>query len=586
MAVSEPAIRSSLVPDSGTAPTYALFVEALDDEYEVQVVRGAMLAARDLGAQLVCVAGGVLEDPDPNHSRQNFAFELFTRHRVDGIVALTSAIASSVGPARVGEWLQRFRGTPICCAGVGVEGYPSLRVDGEHGIRELMRHLIGVHQHRRIGFIRGPALSVEAEQRFEAYRHALEEAGLDFDPRWVVDGDFTIQSGARAVRSLFDERHLPANTLDALVAANDFMAIGAIDELARRGIAIPERLAVVGFDDVESARTTRPPLTTVRQPAEGLGRASLLTAHELSTRSQREPSTTSLLPTELLIRRSCGCNEAELDLSSIAPGVQAGRTLETSFIQRRQIITAETVRAAHGSFGAAGAGWENRLLDALIADVRGVEPGALNHALQHLLRRLERSEVTTSAVQDVLTALRRQSLPCTNGTSRERLEDVLHDARATAAALALRAEAARVRAPFHRFQHFARHAYSTLFADPANLSHAAAEQLPQLGVEACAVARISDPSRADPDVKVQIGFGPGGRRAGGETIPLSSLVSHGLLARSARTRVLMPLIVSGEPVGVVMLAVSSLDGAMLEQLRDLFGVVLKVAALGRSQPVP
>jgi sigma-B regulation protein RsbU (phosphoserine phosphatase) len=542
------------------------------------VLRGAMLAVRDIGASLVCVAGGVLG------SAQNFAFDAFGRHNVGGIVALTSAIASGVGPERTGEWLRRFNGTPVCCVGVAVDGYPSLRVDGACGIRELMRHLIEVHQHRRIAFIQGPPLSVEAEQRFLAYQEALTAAGLALEPRWVLDGDFTIASGARAIRTLFDERQVTVGSLDAIVAANDFMAIGAIDELARRGIAVPERLAVVGFDDVDSARTTRPPLTTVRQPSEGLGRAGVLTVHHLATRPHAELSPAALLATELVIRRSCGCNEAEVSLGDSTRPPQPGRSLETSFIQRRQIIMAETVRAAHGSFGAAGPGWEHRLLDALIAEVRGAEPGALNQALQQLLRKLERSEVSASAVQDVLTALRRQSLPPTQGdvTSRERLEEAIHDARATAAALALRAEAARVRAPYHRFQHFARKAYATLFSDPHGLSQAAAEQLPALGVEACIVVRISDANRADPEVRVQLGFGPGGRRAAGETVALSTLSSHALLARSSRTRVLLPLVVNEEPVGAAMLAVSSVDGAMIEQLRDLFSVVLKVTNLERA----
>ena len=120
-------------------------------------------------------------DPAPERAARNVAFELVNRETVSGVVAVTSVIGSAVGPAELGKWLERFAGLPLCCVGVDVAGKVVVEVDNAGGMRELVLHLAQKHGRRRIAFIRGPAASAEANTRFDAYRSALAEAGLDFD---------------------------------------------------------------------------------------------------------------------------------------------------------------------------------------------------------------------------------------------------------------------------------------------------------------------------------------------------------------------------------------------------------------------
>src|SRR5262249_28542587 len=152
---------------------YALLIDSLDDEHEVSVVRGALAATREGSSTLLCIAGGALEHPDPDQASKNFAFELVRSQGVRGAIVLSSAIGNSVGPARLGKWLERFAGITLCSAGVALDGCPSVRVDNAAGIREGVRHLVQVHGKHAIGFIRGPAASAEAEERLEAYRAGL-----------------------------------------------------------------------------------------------------------------------------------------------------------------------------------------------------------------------------------------------------------------------------------------------------------------------------------------------------------------------------------------------------------------------------
>jgi LacI family transcriptional regulator len=126
-------------------------------------------------------------------------------------------------------------------------------VDNGHGVGAAVTHLIETHGAKHIAFIGGPSGSAEAKERIVAYRAALAAAGLQQDARFELDGDYTRPSGVAAVGTLLDERRVPAAALDALVAANDYMALGAMEELGRRGIHVPNEVAVVGFDDMASA---------------------------------------------------------------------------------------------------------------------------------------------------------------------------------------------------------------------------------------------------------------------------------------------------------------------------------------------
>jgi DNA-binding LacI/PurR family transcriptional regulator len=558
-------------------------VESLDDEHEVSVVRGAALSARELNATLLCVAGGVVADGDPRRQVRNFVFDLLGPSNVEGVLALTSAIGTALGAGGMADWLRRYQGLPVCALGVPVQGLCAVSVDNSSGMREAVRHLVRTHGRQRIAFVRGPAGSTEAEARYDAYAQVLTEEGITLDERWVVEGDFTKPSGARAVRTLLDERRIPAHALDALVASNDYMALGALEELARRNCQVPDAIAVLGFDDVPSARLARPSLSTVRQPAEDLGREGL--RQLAAQQGARGPASSRVLPTELLLRRSCGCVVIEGSLASGANVPVAGRGIETSFVQARQIILAELMRAARGTFGAAGSGWETRLLDALIAEVRGGDPGGLSRALAQTLHRLERNISDPGLVQELLSALRRQSLPCVanDPVARDRLEEALHDARLVASDIVLQAETARTRLADERFRAFARHARSAMLDEPSALAVAAAEELPRLGVEACVVAGLNDGADPNRDARVLFGFGPGGRRAGGEVISLRSLPAHTLFHRSPSLRVLLPIVSKGEPLGAALFALSALDGALLEELGDLLGSVLRVSALVRAR---
>lgn len=556
----------------------ALLIDALDDEYEQNVVAGALAGAREAGATVLCVAGGSLDDPAADRAARNFVFDLVGAKNVSGILVLSSSVGSALGPARFRAWLERYAGVPLVSIGVPIPGYPSVQVDNAFGARAVVTHLIRDHGKRRIAYIRGPRGSSEADVRVEAYRSALELEGIELDPRWIVDGDFTRPSGSRAVAVLFDERGIKPDSLDAIAAANDYMALGAIEELGKRGLRVPENLAVVGFDDVDSARLARPALTTVRQPTEMLGRSA---ARALASRIHRRPVEESgLLPTELVPRTSCGCSSSFASGVSLNVSQNAGRGLQASFVSRRQIIVAELARAARGRLGAAGPGWEGRLIDALLNELRGIR-ASFTREFERILRRVERSRPDGDLIQEVLSGLRLQSLPCVaaDPIARDRLEEALHDARVFASAFGNEALASRIRHERDRSNAFQRALRGAMITGAAEVSRVCAAALPEFGIEACVVAALSQPGNVKSEARVVIGFGPGGKLASTEPIALDALPSHELLERSGRTQLLLPIVHGSEPRGVALISIVSLDSTFLEDLRDAFAAVLVVLAM-------
>lgn len=226
-----------IVPDI-TNPFYGVLTRGLAD-----VVGGG-----DYGTY-VCNTDGSLE------RERNFMHDVLDRG-VDGIVlaAVTRAARGAITPARFG--------TPVVCVGDTVDELDIDLVTAEHeaGAYAATQHLLG-RGARRIAMIQGPVEGGAARER--GFRNALADAGLPLPSAHMVHGDWTRAGGYTAMHRLMelDPR------LDAVFCANDLTAIGAMDAARELGLAVPDDVSLVGFDDVDAATIVTPALTTVRNPA-------------------------------------------------------------------------------------------------------------------------------------------------------------------------------------------------------------------------------------------------------------------------------------------------------------------------------
>ncbi len=157
--------------------------------------------------------------------------------------------------------------------------------------------------HKRIGMLRGPATASDAQDRFAGYKEALAENGLEFSETLVGESDFTEVGGYKAMKLLI--ARLGAKLPSAIFCANDDTAIGALTAMKEEGKRCPEDVALVGFDNIRVAQHITPPLTTVHQPVLEMGTQAAILLTELLEGKKTGPLI-SILPTELIIRKSCG----------------------------------------------------------------------------------------------------------------------------------------------------------------------------------------------------------------------------------------------------------------------------------------
>jgi DNA-binding LacI/PurR family transcriptional regulator len=180
-------------------------------------------------------------------------------------------------------------------------GFPCVLVEDRLGARQITEHLIERHGRRRIAFLRGPAGNEDSFLREQGYREALAAHGLSFDPALIGDGEFyEVPARATVARWLADGLEF-----DAIFAGDDGSASGALMALTQAGRRIPQDVALAGFDDAPIARYLRPQLTTVRAPSDHVGREAIRQLIRLIETGASDPLT--LLPTELVVRQSCGC---------------------------------------------------------------------------------------------------------------------------------------------------------------------------------------------------------------------------------------------------------------------------------------
>jgi diguanylate cyclase (GGDEF)-like protein len=307
-------------------------VDSVEESYQSTVLSGVLETARAAGVGVLCFCGGVLAGQRPGAAQRNAVYELVDAHTIDGLVVMSGAIGNVVGPAEMAAFCAAFRPLPVVSVAAALEGVPSVVVDDESGMRDAVRHLIAVHRRRRLAFVRGPSANQEAERRYRVYREVLAQYDLRLDPDRVVSGTFERASGDEAVAVLLDERKV---SIDAIVAASDEMAIGAMQALSSRGLRVPDDVAVIGFDDLEAAQLCFPPLTTVRQPLYEQG----CVATELLLGALREESGPDrvVLRTALVTRRSCGCDH----LSSQVDDTPGARASAAEALRRRLAAQAD-----------------------------------------------------------------------------------------------------------------------------------------------------------------------------------------------------------------------------------------------------
>lgn len=274
-----------LFPDLGkeadTESESPLFVD--------QVIRGAERAATLAGDAVLIAA---------TRSSAGRDLALSVASKVDGLVVTARSVADRDLAA-----IARSVPVVVIASRSAWRKYDTVCADNRGGTERLTRHLVQVHDYRDIAFVAGPPQSPDSVERFGGFCAALQDAGLPVPAAPHAHGGFTEAGGALALREIFAVRQHPPR---AVVFGNDEMAIGGLTVLSEQKLRAAADVAVTGFDDIASARHVRPALTTVRQPMREIGEEAVRILLD-RLRDPQGPRRALTLPTEVVVRRSCGC---------------------------------------------------------------------------------------------------------------------------------------------------------------------------------------------------------------------------------------------------------------------------------------
>jgi DNA-binding LacI/PurR family transcriptional regulator len=271
--------------------TIGLILQDISGEFFGPMLRGIESGAREEGYDLLIHC-----THDSNENPRNKTSPV-GEHNADGIVIFSTSLADEEIErlyAKQFPMVLLHRSPP---SGLNI---PFVTIENKLGARKLIDYLIDERGYKRIAFLRGPEGVEDSDWREMGYRESLEAHNIEFDPNLVATGGFNEHQGMAAVIQLLKR----GINFDAIFAADDDSAIGALAGLKDAGLRVPEDVALVGFDDIRTSRYLLPPLTTVRAPIETAGRESIRQLISLIQTGRAESET--LLPTELVIRRSCG----------------------------------------------------------------------------------------------------------------------------------------------------------------------------------------------------------------------------------------------------------------------------------------
>jgi diguanylate cyclase (GGDEF)-like protein len=556
-----------------------LLADAFDDEFQKQVLVAAEREARDQNLDFVAISGGML-GVELQHPK-NFVFDLVGPHNVDALLICAHTIGHHVTPDQIAAFVQRYAPLPRVCLGVEIPGQSSLLIDNEVGMYTAVKHLITAHDRRKIAMIAGPVANPEAQARYRGFARALAEQGMHVDARRMGFGDFTRASGGLAAGELLDGRGLGSGEVDAIVCANDVMALGALDELDRRGVRVPRDLSLVGFDDLDFARYARVPLTTVRQPVtEQVRHAVRSLAGALHGTSLVARAIT--FETEFVRRRSCGCRtrSRERVLSWPLPGET--QDFAGALRARQESVLANLGQSAHGGFDFVTEDWEQRLFSAFLEQVAEPEVPTFVSCVEDICYALLRRDSSVGSAHDVLLVLRRDALACVHDSAtRGRIYDLIQEALLVASDMAAIAQAQQ-RGEMVALMGKVAEATAAMLAAPSldALGKAAAENLPRLGIRAGALALFTEPNLVTEESEATLVFSEKGRCDEPERFPTRQLAPAGFL--DGRSAVVVPLGFRGERLGLAALAFGAPDTMLYEELRLVLSSAVTGALLTRA----
>ena len=241
--------------------TIGMLVTTSTNPFFGEVVKGVERSCYQQGYNLI------LCNTEGDNLRMRESINTLLQKRVDGLILMCSSLEGE----RI-EVFEQYPDIPVVVMDWGPMLFTSDKIQDNslRGGYLAAKHLID-NGHTDIGCITGPLVKHQAQMRYEGYKRALNEVGLNFNSDWIIESDFECEGGYEAFNKMYQNGPLPS----AVFVCNDMMALGVINAANEKGVAIPEQLSIIGYDDIHIAKFMTPSLTTIHQPKYRLGKAAV-----------------------------------------------------------------------------------------------------------------------------------------------------------------------------------------------------------------------------------------------------------------------------------------------------------------------
>lgn len=301
--------------------------------YQQQLVHTLSKTASKHGYNLLTFSAFTIYGSDTKNAAGEYnILHLIPYEQLDALIVCHDTFNSNEAVEELWKLVTERCQAPIISIRKKVNGCYNILLEDTDAIPAFVRHFHDVHHFDRIAFMSGPYNHPDAIFRLEKYKEAMAELGLDCPEEYIFEGNFWKDCALDASKHFMSLKKRP----QAIVCANDYMALSLCKELTLQGYSVPQDIAISGFDDVRDARANVPPLTTCYVSVSDMAKKAMETIDTLL--NGKEAPACTFVPTKIIIRNSCGCE------SSTMKDLSLSRMYEVEFME--QLIN----QNAHNTF--------------------------------------------------------------------------------------------------------------------------------------------------------------------------------------------------------------------------------------------
>lgn len=291
--------------------TIGIILFDITSYYQQQLVHTLSKTASKHGYNLLTFSAFTIYGSDTKNAAGEYnILHLIPYEQLDALIVCHDTFNSNEAVEELWKLVTERCQAPIISIRKKVNGCYNILVEDTDAIPAFVRHFHDVHHFDRIAFMSGPYNHPDAIFRLEKYKEAMAELGLDCPEEYIFEGNFWKDCALDASKHFMSLKKRP----QAIVCANDYMALSLCKELTLQGYSVPQDIAISGFDDVRDARANVPPLTTCYVSVSDMAKKAMETIDTLL--NGKEAPACTFVPTKIIIRNSCGCESSTMkDLS-------------------------------------------------------------------------------------------------------------------------------------------------------------------------------------------------------------------------------------------------------------------------------